>query len=121
MGFNTVAFVLNDFAYSLEESPKSTSYLLNHAPFRSPDMMKHLRTLSKHCDERELHPQALEIVTTFHSDQTKVIAFGGNCYTEMYHGPGHNHHTKEGQLALLKIMANELGYCVRMKPKKIIK
>ena len=36
MGFNTVAFLLNDFMGRIQESPKGVAFLLSHPPMELP-------------------------------------------------------------------------------------
>ncbi len=83
MGYNTVAFVLNDHAHELEKSPKTVAWMLSHAPLsgdRERDYMsRQVRSVAEEFQEPVPHPQALEIMPTFHADQIRYYRAGGNC------------------------------------------
>lgn len=85
MGFNTVAFILNDFSHMLEKSPKSTAFRLSHPPMGEDDRerQRYDTSLPKHFDEPALHTQVLEVFPTFHADQQKFFYAGGNQMQEL--------------------------------------
>ena len=52
-----------------------------------------------------------------HSSTTTIIAMGGNHSTVLGHTLASSHHTPEGQLAILKELADDLGYRITKKAK----
>lgn len=85
MGFNTVAFLLNDFMHDLEKSPKTVTWLLSHPPMSEYDKQRMRQYEHEYVAEGEqrVHGQALEIMPTFHADEQKFFVAGGNCITEL--------------------------------------
>ncbi len=53
-----------------------------------------------------------------HADTTTILAVGGNCTTVLGHDFGVHHHTEEGQITILKTLADRLGYRLVKKTKK---
>jgi hypothetical protein len=79
MGYNTVAFLLNDFMGTLKDSPNTIVKILSH-----PRMSKQDRIVDWTVEgERPVHSQALEVLPTFHADEQKFFVAGGNCITEL--------------------------------------
>lgn len=83
MGFNTVAFLLNDLMHELEKSPKTVAWALSHPPMGdSEEAQRHWRrdndSVSEEHGEPRLHPQALEVLGTFHADHTSFVRAGQN-------------------------------------------
>jgi hypothetical protein len=101
MGYNTVAFILNDFSSEFEKSPKTVAWRLAHPPHRGDEKSfpgywdKVLNSLSRDFNESRLHSQALEILPTFHANETKFLRAGGNCIVELK--PVRYGKTKEGK------------------------
>lgn len=56
------------------------------------------------------------VVESHHADSTTLVAVGGNCGTNLITTYGWNHHTEEGQIRLLKELADKYGYNLRKKP-----
>jgi hypothetical protein len=86
MGYLTVALVLNDLASELEKSPKTAAWLLSHAPMHYDDKNQYRRTadeVSRENNEPRLHSQALEVVPTFHADETHYFRVGQNDITDL--------------------------------------
>lgn len=96
MGFNTVAFYLNDMSHLIDESPRTAAWLLSHPPHSNIERWcneryykestkefqafeHYRRSLAKEYNEPVLHSQALEVLPTFHADQTVFLKAGGNC------------------------------------------
>ena len=87
MGLNSVAFLLNDFFSDIERSPKTVAYLLTHPPQTESEKerLKWGEEIDGYADsigEKRLHPQAVEMLCTFHADGTKFYMAGGNCIHE---------------------------------------
>lgn len=86
MGFNTVAFLLNDFMHSLEKSPHTVTNMLVHPPMGEHDRKYH-EAMAAHTantkGEPGVDPQALLVLPTFHADQTQYFMAGGNCINSL--------------------------------------
>lgn len=102
MGFNTVAFLLNDMMDSLEKNPKTTVYALTHPKWGNDEEKQDWRrAVDRYADsvgEPGLHTQALELMPTWHADGHKWFFAGGNMIREMKflkYGS-----TKEGKLTV---------------------
>lgn len=83
MGFNTVAFLLNDFMDYLERSPKTVVWALTHPPYNDDpntyvNWQNDLNEIAEHYEEPKLHLQALKVLGTFHADHTQYFRAGGN-------------------------------------------
>lgn len=85
MGFNTVAFLLNDFFHCVEEAPKGVAWLLTHPPMGRHDegRLQVARDVSSLYGEKPIHPQAVEVLPTFHADDRRFFTAGGNCISEL--------------------------------------
>lgn len=82
MGYNTVAFVLNDLMHELQRSPKTVAHALSCPPHSAADVPRWkdmVRGFADDFNEPRLHPQALEVLPTFHADWMQFIVAGGNC------------------------------------------
>lgn len=74
MGYNTVAFILNDYVDDLQKAPKTTADLLAHAVvYREGDVARY----AQQNDEPIPHSQAIE-VESFHADETRYYRAGQN-------------------------------------------
>lgn len=86
MGYNTIAFLINDVIDSLNKSPKTAIWALTH-PLMGEHQREHwLEEIDFHAKEFGepfLHPQALEILPTFHADNTLYLRAGQNCIEEL--------------------------------------
>lgn len=101
MGFNTTVVVLNDVLGEIEKDEKFGEKLA--------DAIKSLH-----------HPASLlgggvKVLETHHNSNVAVVAVGGNYGTVLAWGPDTPHHTEEGQLVLLKALAEKLGYKLEKK------
>jgi hypothetical protein len=84
MGYNTVAFVLNDFARDIAQAPYQAAYLLAHPPLGPGENEKWmiremLNRIAEEHKEPRIHGQALEVLPTFHASDTQYFRAGGNC------------------------------------------
>lgn len=57
----------------------------------------------------------ITVLPNAHADYTQLVAVGGNFATKLYTGYG-SHHTREGQVELLRQWAESLGYRISKKP-----
>jgi hypothetical protein len=83
VGFNTVAFLLNDYMHTLEKSPKTVTWLLSHPVMSKEDKAYLGRHDLRIDDEPVVHGQALEVLPTFHADEQKFFVAGGNCISDL--------------------------------------
>lgn len=82
MGFNTVAFLLNDLSSELERCPKQVIASLKNPPMGKDDKSRYrkwMRSIAKENNEPLLPDQALEVLPTFHADNIQYLLAGGNC------------------------------------------
>lgn len=86
MGFNTVAFILNDFSHELPESPEYVAFKLAHPPMCKEDAVHvehQAMSVAREAGEKIPHHQALDVLPTFHADMRKFFTAGGNCISEL--------------------------------------
>lgn len=86
MGYNTIAFLLNDMFHVAEKSPKTLLFALLHPPmsrgsekdvYHDSDWRKSIDHYADSVGERRLHSQILEAYT-FHADSTQYVRAGQN-------------------------------------------
>ena len=85
MGFNTVAFLLNDMMSDLTRSPKTALWMLTHPPMGEHDR-QHLHNLSNTIARENGEPilgQALEVLPTFHASGHMFYIAGGNTIKDL--------------------------------------
>ncbi len=86
MGLHTVAFLLNDFASSIELAPKTTAYLLfrgNDYTLMNGDISYSYPELAKYYNEPEIHSQALKVFLSTHISHTQYFRAGQGCCDEL--------------------------------------
>ena len=88
MGFNTVAFLLNDFMHELQKSPKTIAWMLSHPPHGESErdrnsVLTQMRSVAEEYGEPMPHFQALEIWPTWHADGFKFFVAGHNSLAEL--------------------------------------
>lgn len=111
MGFNSVLFVCNDAIGTIRHEPEEFSNLIA-GKMGSADFGEGEFGFGNHCN-------GFDFPHIGHADEMALIAVGGNYATRILRyraGNEHMHHTKEGQVEILKRLAKELGYSVRKKP-----
>lgn len=115
MGFNTAVLLLNDHIHSIRENPPQFAENLMRAiekhwsvkPGETVDF-----GVGNCCNGGTVFHQA-------HADNTGVYAIGGNYASKLLISPFGQHHTPEGQLILIREMAEKLEY--RLTKKKTAK
>lgn len=120
MGFNSIAFILNDNMHQLKKCPNALAHSLSIPNVGSEDDQSWRDNFRHSCDEyKEIWPgrQSISMLPTFHANDVVVVAFGNNTYTKLLHTSGY-HHGSEEQVRLLEQMADQLGYSIRKKPQK---
>lgn len=82
MGMNTIVLLLNDMMDSLEKSPKTAAYHLYNPPMDGRRMVASNYNprfaLTPMFNEPVLHRQALQVMPTYHADDTHFLRAGGN-------------------------------------------
>lgn len=83
MGFNRVAFILNDFSQSIKDSPNTVVDALTF-PYDSDSREGRECLWDSRSEHGErLHSQAIRVFPAFHADQTKFYMAGGNQCKEL--------------------------------------
>ena len=109
MGFNSVLFVCNDALNTIDDEPEEFAKLISRK-------MGGLDTGEFGFGN---HVNGFSIPHIGHADEHVLLLVGGNTATKLVsHSRWRLGHTEESQLALLKLLADKLGYSVRKKPKK---
>ncbi len=92
MGFNTIAFILNDSCHELEKSPKTVAWMLAHPPNHGDVELNGDRPRTTHGDfwwcqvdnfadqvgEPRVNPQTFRLLPTSHADFYQWLAAGWN-------------------------------------------
>lgn len=83
MGYNTVAFVLNDFSSDIIRSPNTIAFKLANPPFSKDDetrrdLINTVKNIAQEFKEPVPHSQALCVMPTFHSSEKNFYVAGGN-------------------------------------------
>jgi hypothetical protein len=117
MGWNTTVLFLNDAVDNLTNDPDFGTRL-----YRAIN-----RTGMRHSFRRDgqqdlsvgNHANGCTVIEKHHADQVALVAVGGNHATKVFltHSIG-NHHTEEGQEALLRAWADTMGFHLTKKRKK---
>lgn len=85
MGFNTVAFILNDLAHELRKSPHTTSFIVG-CPYEGTESSYHRRQVESEARENGEsvpHTQAIKVFPSFHADGRKFYMAGRNSMSEL--------------------------------------
>ncbi len=87
MGFNTIAFLLNDMMGQVERSPHAAIYAITHPMMdRGDDGGWWRHAVSLEADrhgERMFGSQALQVLPTWHANEFKIFLAGGNQIAEL--------------------------------------
>lgn len=108
MGYNSLLFIPNDQVDEAHRDPERFADLL-------------LGAINLSCVTPGPQPLGgrfsdFTIPYCGHADEVAMVAVGGNYAEKLgqwHKGHAHNHHTDEGKLELLKLLAKQLGYSVR--------
>lgn len=112
MGYNTTVMILNDALESIENDPNFAKNLVRGV---------HLVTRGKPVD---IHAggqhAAATVIETHHADSTSLVAVGGNDGISLgqFYYVG-NPYEDKGKVAILKALADQLGYRIVKKPAKV--
>jgi len=113
MGFNTTVVVLNDALGYIEDDPdfgKNLARAISEVGGRGGRV-----DVAAHSSRGGVHGNAASVVETHHADSTVVVAVGGNLGLELGRAWGHKWDDK---LAIVKSLANNMGYYLRKKPER---
>jgi hypothetical protein len=85
MGFNTVAFVLNDLSDQLVKSPKTVCHMLSHPPLSLSEESYYDKMYAEiaHSVGETSIGQALRVMPSFHSKDPEYYLAGGNCISNL--------------------------------------
>ncbi|WP_415913389.1 hypothetical protein [Neptuniibacter sp. QD37_11] len=109
MGYNTTLIILND-ALDQIENDAEFGRKVSAAIARMHREKGIVISSGNHCN-------AATVVATHHANYTHVIATGGNHASVLGTSVGRDdHHTPEGQFAILKDLAEQMGYTLQKKP-----
>ena len=103
MGFNTAVLVLNDVLGEIEKDAKFGEKLADAIKQKSGN------------EPVSILGGGVKVIETHHNSSTAIVAMGGNYATVLAWGPDVSHHTEEGQLVLLKALAEKHGYRLAKK------
>lgn len=111
MGFNTTVMICNDAWSAVLADPKGFVDKIHEGMGRV--------TINKPFDfGLGNHVNGFQVVANQHADVTTLVAIGGNHASILGFTRFINHHEEEGQVFLLKMLAEKLGYRVSKKPRK---
>ena len=117
MGWNTTVMIYNDSLHAIETDAE---FGKNLAAAVRQSVSKKMADVSAcwYNDEGKAlgFHSAARVIETHHADGTALVAVGGNYGTslgEFYYVGDHG--TEDGQVALLKALADKLGYSVSKK------
>lgn len=109
MGFNSILYIPNDQLDEINRDPEHFARELTGA-------------INLSCVEPKpthLHGRFHDFTIPYcsHADAVGLVAVGGNHATKILHTGGREleHHTDGGQIELLRLLADRLGYTVRKK------
>lgn len=110
MGFNSVLFVCNDALDTITRDPEGFAR----------EIVGRMGSIGTGEFGFGNHANAFSIPHVAHADEIALIAVGGNYATKLvsHFHRSLGHHTEEGQLELLRVWADKLGYGLRKKAKK---
>lgn len=87
MGFNTVAFFLNDVMHILAKSPKTLTWALTHPPHGGEidrrSWKQQVYSIAVEAGEPPITEGMLDVLPTFHADARKWLVAGNNQIEEL--------------------------------------
>jgi hypothetical protein len=114
VGFNTSMIVLNDALDAIAKDKdfgEKVAEAIHHLPQHKHFRPGHGVDIASGCNAN-----AATIIETHHADYTTLLAFGGNCVSELGSVYAFRHNTEDVQVMLLKMLAEKLGYEVTKIP-----
>jgi coenzyme F420-reducing hydrogenase delta subunit len=111
MGYNSTMIILNDSLGVIEKDNKFGK--------KVSDAIKRLSFSNKRGIDISCsgHVNAATVIETHHSSQTVVVGVGGNCATVLGRHYDFRKETDEEKLAVLRSLADQLGYRLVKKGK----
>ena len=113
MGFNTGVLLLNDAIGNIEKDPVDFQKNLFRAIFH--DFRKNDTPVDFAIGN---HVNGGTVFHMRHADSTGIYALGGNYVTLLGNHWSYSHHTPEAKLAILKELADQMGYTLHKKKAK---
>lgn len=88
MGFNTVAFILNDHMHWLEKAPHALTFALCHPPMSDErgemaSWLAQVNSVAQDHNEPRIHLQDFRVLPTFHADERRFLFAGQNDITRL--------------------------------------
>ena len=117
MGYHTTVVINNDALNGIQDDPTFLKDLVRAVggvgegpQAKDPETQRRVGALG--------HSVAATVVETHHADYTTVVAVaGGTATTLLSHNGRINARTADGREALLRALADELGYMLVKKPR----
>lgn len=111
MGMNTPVLIVNDAWQHIMDDYRFGRKLYDASMVATRDKPADVATGG--------HANAAKVLSYAHADNTRLIAIGGNCTSELLSlWNGGVHHTEEAKIILLRELADSLGYSIARKRKK---
>lgn len=121
MGFNTTVLIQNDALSSIEKDKDFATALVNAILMLSSNCsLKYGIDVPAIADNgKSVFANAATVLEQHHSSETTIVAVGGNYGTVLGHYCSHKHHEPEDKLAIVKELADGLGF--RLVKKRVKK
>lgn len=119
MGYNTTVMICNDSLHAIESDPefgKNLALAVGEMYRSNRPLDVPAYSYNSEGKAAGIYCNAASVIESHHADGTTLVAVGGNHGTKLgeFYYVGH-HHTDDGQVALLKALADKLGYRVSKK------
>ena len=119
MGWNTTVMICNDSLHAIEtdaEFGKNLADAIKKASCYNKPVDVSAYWYNSEGKATGIYCNAASVIESHHADGTALVAVGGNHGTKLgeFYYVG-NHTTDAGQVALLKALADKLGYRVSKK------
>lgn len=111
MGYNTSVLIMNDSMHEIAKDPEFGKKISDAAGLLFRGNKPIDIQVGGHCN-------AATVIEQHHADQTAILAVGGNYATVLGTHWSYAHHRPEDKLAILKSLADDLGFDISKKPSK---
>ena len=110
MGYNTTMMIMNDGIGAIDRDLPNWWERVKNAIFTQN--YDEQQPASNHCN-------VSQVICCQHADLTQIVTVGGNYGDLLGLVLGWKHHTKDDQLKIVKDLAEQMGYRLVKKPKRI--
>lgn len=110
MGFNSTVLILNDRLSEIRRDPERFV----------EEMVQGIHRCGLPGEQMDIYTGQSTVMSCAHADQVTILAVGGNCATvlgRVYNGG--RHHAEEDQESLLRELADQHGFRLVRKPRKV--